>query len=204
MPRAARELLKNGIYHVLNRGNNKQIVFHKEVDFHVFMSLLIKSKNKFPVLIFGYCLMPNHYHIIMQASEPVNVRRYVHWAMTCFAEYSHLEYKTTGHIWQGRYKSILVDNDQYMLTLLRYIEGNPIWMDLVSSAGDWPWSSIKNHCQNMYNGFVDPPPFGIPRDWLRLVNTPLTGKELECLRKNRAKRNKGGQSPPEGTVPLIC
>ena len=198
MPRTARELFKNAFYHVVNRGNNRQDVLCKDLDFHVFLSLLMESKQKYPLPIFAYCLMPNHFHLILQAREPENVWRFVHWAMTCFAEYSHAEHKTSGHLWQGRYKSFLVDNDRYLITAMRYIESNPIRANLVLSCADWPWSSIRNHCQNAYGGLVDPSPVVLPRDWINFVNAPLTKKEIEIMKK----RNRG-QSPPGGTVPLI-
>lgn len=197
MPRTPRELHENAFYHLINRGNNKQLVFRKDLDFHVFLSLLIESKQQHPLPIFGYCLMPNHYHLILQAKKPETVRRFVHWAMTCFSEYSHAEHKTSGHLWQGRYKNFLIDCDQYLVTALRYIEGNPLRAKLVNSCIEWPWSSAKDHWQNRYSGLVDPPPIALPLDWVNFVNMPLTGREIEIVKKKNR-----GQSPPGGTVPL--
>jgi len=202
MPRTARELHPDGFYHIVNRGNNQQPIFRKDLDYHVFLSLLMESKQRNPVPVFGYCLMPNHFHLLLRVNEQSNIPRFIHWAMTCFAGYSHRQHQTSGHLWQARYKSFPVDNERYLVAALRYIEGNPVRAELVPSCIDWPWSSARAHLESRYAEFVEPPPILLPRDWVKFVDTPLTVNEMKIMKKAHQKM-KRGQSPPGGTVPLI-
>jgi putative transposase len=117
--------------------------------------------------------------------------------MTCFAHYYHATYNTSGHIWQGRFKSLLIEREEYLIVALRYIENNPVRAGMVRSAQDWQWSSIQQHCLRSYDGLVDPPPFAVTKDWLNLVNMPLTAKEFEVMKK----RNKRDSPLPRGQSP---
>lgn len=126
MPRVARGLADGMIYHVINRGNGRREVFHKEEDFQAFISLLKEAKEKHPVKLLGYCLMSNHFHLLLSPEKADDLSKFMQWFMTSHVRRYHRHYRSSGHVWQGRYKSFIVENDLHLLTVVRYIEGNPV------------------------------------------------------------------------------
>ena len=194
MPRIERGLADGFIYHVLNRGNGKQKVFHKKQDYRVFVDLMKEAKRRHPVKIFAYCLMPNHFHIVIMAIKAKDLSRFMQWLMTSHVRRYHTHYGTSGHIWQGRFKSFVIQEDSYLLTALRYVERNPVRSGLVESAMDWSWSSLKELAGEDSRIFVDEPPIQLPENWVQFVDEPLTEKELEDLRKSVNRGTPFGES----------
>lgn len=184
MPRVNRCLADGFIYHVINRSNNKQKVFHKDQDFKVFIKLMEKAKEHYPINIFAYCLMPNHFHFVLIPSLPNHLGKWMHWLMTTHARRYHYYYNTSGHIWQGRFKSFIIQNDEHLLTVLRYVERNPVRARHVFSARDWLWSSHRERIGIELEKIIDNIPIKLPSDWRKYVDEPLTGKELEKLRQS--------------------
>lgn len=184
MPRALREIVEGYPYHILNRGNGKQEIFHKAEDYNAFINLLKEAKERHTIYTYAYCVMPNHFHFGTGVIISENLSRYMHWLTTTHARRYHSHYETSGHIWQGRYKGFLVQNDEHFLTILRYIEGNPVRAGLVKSARDWPWSSHLERIGKKDCGMLDKLPIDLPKDWTRYVDEPLTQKELESIRKS--------------------
>ncbi len=185
MPRIPRGFVDGCFYHVLNRGNAGQQVFHTEEDYRHFISLMKEAKERFPVKLFAYCLMPNHFHMVVQPDRGEELSRWMHWLMTSHVRHYHRLYQTSGHVWQGRFKSFLVQGDRYLLAVLRYVEGNPVRAGLVKAAGDWPWSS---HGERLGSSsqfrLMDAPPLDLPPDWDEFVSRPLLEKELARIRQN--------------------
>ena len=141
MPRIERGLADNIVYHVINRGNGRQEVFHKDRDYEAFMKLIKEAKERYSVKLFGYCLMPNHFHMAVKPEKGEDLSRWMQWLMTSHVRRYRRHYGSSGHIWQGRYKSFMVQDDAHLLMVLRYIEGNPVRAGLVPSAKEWKWSS---------------------------------------------------------------
>jgi len=137
MPRVTRGLADGMIYHVINRGNGRQEVFHKDDDFLAFTTLLGEAKEKYPVKLFGYCLTSNHFHLLLSPDKADDLSKFMQWLMTSHVRRYHRHYRTSGHVWQGRYKSFIVEHDRHLLTVVIYIEGNPVRIDLVQSADEW-------------------------------------------------------------------
>ncbi len=183
MPRQARIVEAGYIYHVLNRGNRKQTVFHKEKDYIAFLELMKIAKEKFPIKIYAYCLMPNHYHFALMPLKVDQLSKWVHWLTSVHARRYHYHYKTSGHIWQGRFKNIFVQDDYHLGTVLKYIERNPVRASLANSACDWPWSSYKESLGEKLNDLLDERPIKLQMDWKEFVNFPIKTAELENLRK---------------------
>ena len=183
MPRQARDVAAGYIYHVLNRGNGKQTVFHKEKDYNVFLELMKKAKEKFPLKIFAYCLMPSHYHFSLMPLQTDQLSKWIHWLTTVHAGRYHFHYQTSGHIWQGRFKNILVQDDYHFSTVLKYIERNPVRAGLVKSAWNWPWSSFRESLGEKQYDLLDARPIKLQTGWEEFVNSPIETKELENLRK---------------------
>ena len=144
MPRAAREKSETGIYHVMLRGINRQTIFGDGEDAIKFLQILNKYRQKSECKIYAYCLMGNHVHILIRegkeelgmAMKRIGVS-YVHW-------YNY-KYDRTGHLFQGRYKSEVVENDKYLLTVLRYIHQNPLKAKLTKDIRKYKWSSYSEY-----------------------------------------------------------
>ena len=184
MPRVSRRLVNDFTYHVLNRGNGKKRVFYKYQDFLSFIELVKEAKKRLPINVFAYCLMPNHFHFVLKSSQASNLSRWIHWLLTVHSRRYHHYYKTCGHIWQGRFKSFMIQNDEHLITVLRYVEGNAVRAGLVFSAKDWPWSSHKQRISEETEKIIDILPVELPSDWTNYVDKPLTSKELLGLRQS--------------------
>jgi putative transposase len=141
MPRSARASVGGYCYHVLNRGNGRATVFHKDGDYHAFLKALREVAQDIPIRVLAYCLMPNHFHLALWPTGDDDLSRALHWLTTAHVRRYHQHYHSSGHVWQGRFKAFPVQDD-HLLTLLRYIERNPLRAGLVRRAEDWAWSSL--------------------------------------------------------------
>lgn len=182
MPRTARASVGNVVYHVINRGNARNDVFHKPGDFAAFLKLIGDASERLPMRLLGYCVMDNHFHLVLWPHEDGDLSRWMQWLMTAHVRRYHRHYKSSGHVWQGRFKAFPIQQDEHLLTVLRYVERNPVRANIVTKAQRYAWSSIAE-----ISGIVDPPalhPGPVPRgsEWLDWVNTPLTEVELAAMR----------------------
>ena len=181
MPRIARGLSDGALYHVINRGNARQEVFHKDEDYQAIINLMVEAKERYEVEVCAYCFMPNHFHLLLRPVQGEELSKWMQWLMTSHVRRYHKHYKTSGHVWQGRYKSFIVAQDDHLLTVVRYIEGNPLRAGLASSAANWPWSSHCERCECRGSSFLGKLPLALPTNWAEYVDTPLTTSELERL-----------------------
>ncbi len=184
MPRINRGLVDEGVYHVLNRGNGRQEVFHREDDYAGFVELIKKAKRRYVVKLFGYCLMPNHYHMVVMIEEAEELSRWMQWLMTSHVRRYHREHASNGHVWQGRYKSFVIESDDHLLTVMRYVEGNPVRAGLAGSAIEWRWSSHAEVIGKKERQIIDELPIDLPDGWSRYVDEPLTEKEIDRVRES--------------------
>jgi putative transposase len=182
MPRTARASQGGYCYHVLNRGNGRRTVFHKDGDFAAFLKLLRQADERTPMRLLAYCLMPNHFHLALWPRQDGDLSDYMMWLMTAHVRRYHQHYHSSGHVWQGRFRAFPIQEDDHLLTVLRYIERNPVRADLVRRAQDWPWSSAAP--PRAGSPAVDPGPVVRPAGWLRHVNEPHTEAELQRLRES--------------------
>ena len=167
MPRSTRIIIPNAFYHVLNRGNNKEVIFKDDADFLFFLRQVKKYKEKFRLKIYHYCLMPNHYHFLVQPQTFQDLTKFMHAIMFVYAQHMQRKYNKIGHIWQGRYKSSLIEKEDYLLRCGYYIEDNPRRAGLVEGLKDWPWSSYHFYAYGKQDLIID-----IDEDYLNLGNTP--------------------------------
>ena len=188
MPRATRQVEDDGIYHILNRGNCRQRVFHKDGDYMTFLKLLGQMKELYGIDIYAYCLMPNHFHLLVKATQGEGFSRAMQWFMTTHVRRYHQHYQSSGHLWQGRFKCFDVPGDEYFLTVARYIEGNPVRAGLVETAVNWVWSSHRGRCCLQKDMLIEPLPVSWEGDWTKYVDTPLTPTELAKVRKQKEPR----------------
>lgn len=140
MARQAREKSQTGIYHIMWRGANRQEIFHDDQDRIRFLDYLDKYKEKAELSVYGWCLMNNHVHLLLkEGSEPIS--NTMHRIGVCYVGYYNWKYKTTGSLFQNRFKSECVESYPYLMTVIRYIHQNPLKAGMVKRVGDWEWSS---------------------------------------------------------------
>jgi putative transposase len=187
MPRTARASQGGYCYHVLNRGNGRRTVFHKNGDFAAFIKLLRQAGERTPVRLLAYCLMPNHFHLVLWPRKDGELSDYMMWLLTAHVRRYHQHYHSSGHVWQGRFRAFPIQEDDHLLTVLRYTERNPLRAELVERAQDWRWSSAGPAWAG--KPVLDPGPVPRPDNWLQYVNEPQTEAEVErlreCLRRGR-------------------
>ncbi len=184
MARTARASQGNSVYHVLNRGNGRADVFHKDEDFAAFVSLMREAHERVQMRLVGYCLMTNHFHLMLWPYGDGDLSRWMQWLMTSHVRRYHRHYKGSGHVWQGRFKAFPVQDDEHFLTALRYIERNPLRAKLVQRSQDWEWSSLKPSQRSGPVGLLSDGPVAKPTQWTRIVNGAESEGELQALRKS--------------------
>ena len=140
MARPLRIEYSDAWYHVMNRGRNRAKIFCSRADYTAFIELLKAASATWKVRIAAYCLMPNHYHLLVQTPE-ANLSRTMRHINGLYTQYFNRKYKSDGQLFRGRYKSIVIDGDSYLLELVRYIHRNPLSVGLVKRLADYSWSS---------------------------------------------------------------
>jgi putative transposase len=191
MPRPLRPVADGLLYHAINRGNNRARVFFAAADYRAFLEALAKTQQRYPFVLYGYCLMPNHFHLLLAPEPGVSISRVLQSLTVAHTWHYHRRRGAVGHVWQGRFKSPVVQDDDHALVVLRYIEANPLRAGLITDLADYPWSSYGVHGLGRDDALVGPLPVweGLRRDaekrqayWRKWVHTPLTQKELAGVR----------------------
>ena len=142
MARPLRIQFEGAIYHITSRGNARQEIFLDDADRRAFLEALAEAVDRFGWICHAYCLMPNHYHLLIETPEP-NLSRGMQLLNGVFTQRFNRHHKRLGHVLQGRYKAILVERASHLLELARYVVLNPVRAKMVRSAKDWPWSSYR-------------------------------------------------------------
>lgn len=184
MPRTARAIEAGLVYHVLNRGNGRMRLFHNDADFAAFERVLGEGLERCPVDLLTYCLMGNHWHLVVRPRTDRALAQFIGWVGVTHVRRHHEHYRTRGggHLYQGRFKSFPVQEDAHFLTLCRYVEANPLRAGLVQRAEDWPWSGLHTRREGGKPLVLCDWPVNRPRNWMSLVNGVWEPKELERLR----------------------
>ena len=184
MPRTARASAGNVCYHVLNRGNARNTVFHKDGDYGAFLKLLNEANERHSMRLLGFCLMPNHFHLVAWPRKDGDLSRWMQWLMTSHVRRYHRHHDTCGHVWQGRFKAFPIQSDEHLLTVLRYVERNPVRAKSipVRKAEKWPWSSAGTPRAEFEKVKLNSGPIKKRANWLDWVNQPLSPIELDAVR----------------------
>lgn len=184
MPRTARSIHAGLIYHVLNRGNGRMNLFHKPADFAAFERVLAEGLERYPVDLFAYCLMSNHWHLVVRPKTDEALGRWMGWIGVTHVRRHHENHHTRGggHLYQGRFKSFPVQDDRHYLTLCRYVEANARRAGLVERAEDWVWSSLHPRKEEARPFKLSPWPVDRPRKWIETVNEEMDEETLARLR----------------------
>lgn len=140
MGRSWREEYIGGIYHVIARGNNKEYIFKESIDKGYFIKIIKESMEGMNYRLYGYVLMDNHYHLLLQVFDK-KLQEIMHQINNKYSKYFNYKYKRVGHVFQGRYKAILVQDERYLVSLLRYIHQNPLKAGMCKKVEEYKWSS---------------------------------------------------------------
>src|ERR1700741_4069015 len=182
MPRPQRHIFAHHHYHVLNRANFGMTVFRDAQDYSAFLKLMSKAQARVELPIIAMCLMPNHFHLVVRPSAAQDIARWLQWLCTIHARHHHGKYSTCGRLWQGRYKACIVQDDHYLLTLMRYVERNALRKSLVARAEDWRWGSLRWRTSGHAPISLTPSPLQLPSNWCDYVNLPQTAMEVDAIR----------------------
>jgi putative transposase len=163
------------LYHVSSQGNGRQDIFLSDQDRRYFLDLLEECCARFNIEVHAYVLMGNHYHLLLKTHD-ANLSKAMHWFITSYTRRFNLLNKKTGHLFQGRFKSIIVENDAYLLRLSCYIHRNPLRAGIIERLADYPWSSYR------YYAYKQKAP-----DWL---TTDLVLNQINGSDRNRVYRQK--------------
>jgi putative transposase len=159
MTRPLRLEYAGAIYHVTSRGDRREPIYDDDNDRSRWLKILSKVCDRFSWRIHAYCLMDNHYHVVIETPEG-NLSKGMRQLNGVYTQYYNRQHNRVGHVFQGRYKSILVDKESYLLELCRYVVLNPIRAHMVKDMGEWAWSSYLSTLG------VDPPPEWLEVDWI--------------------------------------
>lgn len=154
MPRPLRPIADGLVYHVVARGNNRQDVFFDDGDYLAFLKAVGDLKERKRFELYGYCLMGNHFHLLLRPTES-SVSRIMQSLLVSHTQRYHRFHHGGGHVWQGRFKSPVIQDDDHLLAVLRYIEANPLGAHLVDGAGDYRWSSFRAHGAGASDSLLD-------------------------------------------------
>jgi putative transposase len=176
MPRPLRDDTAGTIYHVLNRSAHNVTLFHTPSDYRSFLSLMIEAQKRIPIRLHAYCLMPNHWHLLL---SPVHDKAMGKFIKQLCSQHSQRWLKfhgasRSGAIYEARYKSIPVTTNRYLFTVWRYIERNPLEAELAPRAELWPWSSLAQRENKLRHSVPELvlPAKSLPCNWLESVNKP--------------------------------
>ena len=133
--------------------------------------------------VLGWCLMPNHFHLVLWPRHEGDLGRWMQWLLTSHVRRYHRHHGGSGHVWQGRFKAFPIQRDEHLVNVLRYVERNPLRAKLVRRAEKWPWSSLVMR-GGVAPDWATPSPVALPRDWRTIVNRPQTEAQLVALRNS--------------------
>lgn len=157
MPRQPRLHVTGAFYHVMARGNRKQQVFYENEDYMAYLRLMRRYSKRYTVEIHGYALMPNHVHMLVRMGD-TPLAKFMQGLQQSYTQYFNKAHRTVGHVFQGRYKCIYVDKDEYLLELIRYIHLNPVKDGLVNEPTKYRWSShscyYHNQVSMVYTAYI--------------------------------------------------
>lgn len=186
MPRALRTSKGGLVYHVLNRGNGRSLIFRGSGDYDAFERVLTEGCRRVAMRLLSYCVMPNHWHLVLWPRKDDDLSSCLAWLTMTHAQRWHAHRRTvgSGHLYQGRFKSFVIQADPHFLTVCRYVERNALRAGLVERADDWRWSSLwrRERGDARAKALLSPWPIDPPANWLRTVNRPQTEKQVAAIR----------------------
>ncbi|MCX5695022.1 MAG: transposase [Candidatus Omnitrophica bacterium] len=157
MPRAARVLVDNGYYHIVTRGIDRRRLFRYKQDYRRFFDIVAIYLKEYKVKVLNYCLMPTHIHLLVKADVALDLPKFMQIILQVYAANFRKKYRSTGFVFQNRYKSRLIGSDTYLLECARYIERNPVRAKIVQEASEYPWSSFCYYSRGIKDKIITCP-----------------------------------------------
>jgi len=190
MARLPRLVIPGQPHHVIQRGNDRRLIFRDLADHQVFLDRLGQAARQFQVAIHAYVLMPNHLHLLATPVDQAGLGRMMQWVGRHYVPYFNYKYQRVGTLWQGRYKATVIDSERYFLVCSRYIELNPVRAGMLADPAEYPWSSYRHHI----GGTPDPlvtdhalywalgnTPFARERAYRELIEQALAADDIAAL-----------------------
>lgn len=183
MPRITRVVVPNYPHHITQRGTNKSDIFINNKDYQYFLKLLNEWSDKTKSQVWAYCLMSNHFHLLITPDSSDGLGRYLHGVTFRYAQYFNSKYGRSGRLWQNRYFSCPVDKDEYLWAVVKYIEVNPVRAGIMKKPEEWKWSSAGEHIKGKTDNNIK------LHNWLReeerkeYAKIILEGSQEEKIRK---------------------
>lgn len=168
MARLPRLTIPGYPHHIIQRGNNRQPIFASDADYQTLLSMLEENARKFGVGVHAYVLMSNHFHLLATPEATQGIPQTMQAVGRRYVRYFNQRQGRTGTLWEGRYKSTLIQSERYLLTCTAYIDLNPVRAGLASEPADYPWSSHSHYIGRRYDRLVTPHPL-----YWELGNTPF-------------------------------
>lgn len=188
MPRSARQCPGGIVYHVLNRSVARIDLFKSQRDHEVFQKTLREAQARFSVELFAYCVMINHWHLVVRPHKNGELSAFMQWLTLTQVQRWRTSHNTVGFgpLYQGRFKAFAIEEDPHLVTVLRYVERNPLRAGIVNLAQDWRWSSLHARLFGTAEekAILAEWPVETPTDWPAFVNEPQTAAEEETLRQS--------------------
>jgi putative transposase len=142
------------LYHITSRGDDRNRIYISEYDYGKFLEYFLKAKEKYNFYVYAYCLMGNHYHLLIETKLP-NLSRIMQYINTAYTVYYNRKRNRSGHVFQGRFKSIIVEGDSYFLELTRYIHLNPVRAGISETPEGYKWSSFNEYIKSKKETIID-------------------------------------------------
>lgn len=175
------------VYHVLNRANARMTIFDKEADYQAFEQVLEQAVDRIGMRLQAYCVLPNHWHLVVWPREDGDLSRFMGWLTLTHTQrwHAHRNSAGTGHVYQGRFKSFPIQEDEHFCVVCRYVERNALRANLVRRAEDWRWGSLYRwkHGTPKEKSLLAAWPLARWPGWVDHVNMPQTEAELAALRR---------------------
>jgi len=175
------------IYHVLNRANARRPFFDSAAEFAAFEEVLSEAQQAHSVPVLAFCIMPNHWHLVLAPVKDGDLSRFTAWLTLTHTQRWHVQHgsRGSGHLYQGRFKSFPVEEDEHFLTVCRYVERNALRAGLVRRAEDWRWGSLWRRAHPEVEPLVvlGDWPVRPPSNWVEWVNAPQSPGEEEGMRR---------------------
>jgi len=196
MPRRHRNATGGYVHHVLNRAVGRGTIFENAKDYAAFEKVFEEAREQVEMRVLAFCLMPNHWHLMLWPLGDGDLSDYMCWLTNTHTRRWHLAHGTvgTGPLYQGRFKSFPVEEDDHFTTVCRYVERNALRADLVARAEDWRWSSLWHRVNRSRVVTLDKWPVPRGRNWIQFVNDPETEAELKALRRSVRRETPFGTS----------
>jgi len=185
MPRAKRICPPNVVFHIINRANDRRRLFSQPNDYNEFLWLLKMASERVPVRICAFCLMPNHWHLVLWSTTEGDISCFMHWLSSVHAMRVRRRWNAVGagHVYQDRFRAFPVETGVYYFNVMKYVEGNALRATLVNRAEDWQWCSLFDRVLGTFR-IPLATAIELPDTWCDQVNDGVGAEDLEALRES--------------------